>query len=331
MLPASSTLFCLPINQALKLLELTSFCSAGSRDSPLTNHGIFQARRLGAHLASRSSTIGPVHTVFSSNLQRAVKTAEAVANAQAGIAGVDDVPAVWQLADLREKDFGSEEGKRFGTRRQSVGPGVGVPARPVDWFEPESREAMQLRVDRFIQAHFVPTVRRGFDSDANHSVVVVAHGIILNTLLRCLLAQFGPEELTRLSRPGDPSGRPELLVSWSNTGYLEANLRLARTGVGKVSAGSRSFPAPVPPGTPANTSLATAGVGQVGAPAFAIRMTVQTINCNHHLAGLKKTRGGIGSTAFDPKQKTMDSMFSRAAKKPKLDNDGDAGSSGSRG
>ncbi|ROV97010.1 hypothetical protein VSDG_04063 [Cytospora chrysosperma] len=265
---------------------------AGSRDSSLTNHGVLQARRLGIHLASRSSTIGPVQHIFSSNLQRAVKTAEAVAEAQSGIAGVQDIPVAVQLAELREKNFGSEEGKRFGTRHQSAE----FPARPADWVEPESRGAMKIRVDRFIDAHLVPTVLRGFDSDRNHSVVVVAHGIILNVILSCLLARFGPEELARLSRPSDASGRPESLASWSNTGYLEANLRLLKT----------------------NTATASA----------AIRMTVQSVNCNHHLAGLKKTRGGIGSAAFDPKQKTMDSLLSRAAKKPKLGNDGGGVSSG---
>lgn len=256
---------------------------------------MLQARRLGIHLASRSSTIGPVRHIFSSNLQRAFKTAEAVAEAQAGVAGVHDVPAAVQLAELREKDFGSEEGKRYGTRIHSAG----ASARPVDWVEAESRGAMKMRIDQFIDAHLIPTVLQGFDSDTNHSVVVVAHGIILNVILRCLLSRFGPEELTRLSRPGDASGKLESLASWSNTGYLEANLHLVQTDAATGST--------------------------------AIRMTVQTVNCNHHLSGLKKTRGGIGSAAFDPKQKTMDSLFSRPAKKPKIGNDGDGGSSGAHG
>ncbi|KUI61002.1 hypothetical protein VP1G_08184 [Cytospora mali] len=300
---------------------------AGIRDSPLTNHGVLQARRLGAHLASRSSTIGPVQTIFSSNLRRAVKTAEAVAGAQAAVAGVVDVPAVVQLAELREKDFGSDEGKRFGTRGQAAG----ASARPIDWVEPESRDAMKTRVDRFIQMHLVPTVIRGFDSDANHSVVIVAHGIILNVLLRSLLSRFGPDELTRLSRPVVASGRPESLASWSNTGYLEANLRLVKKGVAMTPVGSKSSPLSVPQGASTNTSLATTGVNKVDAPTFAIRMTVQTVNCNHHLSGLKKTRGGIGSVAFDQKQKTLDSLFSRPANKPELGNGGNGGSSGPSG
>ncbi|ROW11947.1 hypothetical protein VPNG_05215 [Cytospora leucostoma] len=303
---------------------------AGSRDSPLTNHGVLQARRLGAHLASRSSIIGPVHRIFSSNLQRAVKTAEAITEAQAGVAGVSDMPTVVQLAELRERDFGSEEGKRYGTRAQPAE----IAARPVNWVEPESREAMKSRVDRFIQAYLIPTVLRGFESDANHSVVVVAHGIIHNVLLRSLLSQFGPEEITRLSRPSDPPGRSESLASWSNTGYLEANLRLVKRPATTAPVGLNSaalFPSQTNPPTAAQPALTAVGYSKGEAPALAIRMTVQTVNSNHHLAGLKKTRGGIGSAAFDQKQKTLDSMFSRPAQKPKFNTDGNGGSSSTRG
>lgn len=304
-------------------MTLTLYSSAGSRDSPLTNHGVLQARRLGTHLASRSPTIGPVQYIFSSNLQRAVSTAKAVADAQAALAGVDDGPKVVQLAELREKDFGSEEGQRFGTRLQSGK----ATKRPLDWVEPESGDAMKTRVDRFIDNHLVPAVRQGFENDANHSVVVVAHGIILNTLLRCLLSRFGPEEIIRLSRPVDVSARPEPLASWSNTGYLEANLRVVKMGTTTTSAGSKSPEAVESHGT--STHNATAGVSQ-SQPAFAMRMIVEKTNCNHHLSGLKKTRGGIGSAAFDPKQRTMDSLFSRVAKKPKLGDVGNSGISGAR-
>ncbi|KAK7731824.1 hypothetical protein SLS53_008645 [Cytospora paraplurivora] len=317
----------LPMEVALYYVNQVS---AGSRDSPLTNHGVLQARRLGAHLASRSSTIGPVHHIFSSNLQRAVKTAEAITEAQAGVAGLGDVPVVVQLAELRERDFGSDEGKRYGTRAQPAE----IAARPVDWIEPESRVAMKMRVDRFIQAYLIPAVLRGFESGANHSVVVVAHGIILNVLLRSLLSQFGPEEITRLSRPSDPPGRSESLATWSNTGYVEANLRLVKRPATMAPVGlNSSAPLPSQPTPPSAVQPALAAVGHGGgdASAFAIRMTVQTVNSNHHLAGLKKTRGGIGSAAFDQKQKTLDSMFSRPAQKPKLNIDGNGGSSSTRG
>ncbi|KKY37921.1 putative phosphoglycerate mutase family protein [Diaporthe ampelina] len=290
---------------------------AGSRDSSLTNHGVLQARRLGAHLAARSSVVGPVKRIFVSNLQRAVRTAEAVAETQAGLDPSGETVGVVQLPELREKDFGSDEGRRFGSR------GADPAQKTAGWLEPESKESMKARVERFIDAHLVPTVLRGFHSDVNHSLAIVAHGIILNVLLRCLLARFGPEELTRLTRPTDTPGKMEWLASWSNTGYLEADLRLRITAPPAAAE-------PRPAATPANSrpmlgsvvprqgsrdnAVAATDARQAEAPTLEILMTVTTVNSTEHLQGLKKTRGGIGSAAFDQKQKTMDSFFTRPAK-----------------
>jgi hypothetical protein len=40
-------------------------------------------------------------------------------------------------------------------------------------------------------------------------------------------------------------------------------------------------------------------------------LVVKAVNSQEHLKGLKKTRGGIGSSKHDEKQKTMDSFFKR--------------------
>lgn len=276
----------------------------------MTNHGVLQARRLGAHLAARSSVVGPVLRIFVSNLQRAVRTAEAVAEAQSGLDPSGEPVSVVQLPELREKDFGSDEGRRFGSREASKSGG---------WIEPESKDSMKARVERFIDAHLVPTVVRGFNSDVNHSIAIVAHGVILNVLLRCLLARFGPEELNKLRRPTDTPGKMEWLASWSNTGYLEADLRLR---ISAPSAAAESRPAATPangrPVVPRQCSrdnaVTAADARQVEAPTLEILMTVSTVNSTDHLQGLKKTRGGIGSAAFDQKQKTVDSFFTRPAK-----------------
>lgn len=252
-----------------------------------------------------------------SNLQRAVKTAEAVAEIQTELDPSGEVIGVVQLPELREKNFGSDEGRRFGSRGAELTP------RPAGWIEAESKESMKARVERFIDVHLIPTVLRGFHSDVNHSLAIVAHGIILNVLLRCMLARFGPEELTRLTRPTDTPGKMEWLASWSNTGYLEADLRL-RISAPPVAAEPR--PAATPPnGRPMlgsvvprqgsrDNGVAAADARQAEAPTLEILMTVTTVNCTEHLQGLKKTRGGIGSAAFDQKQKTMDSFFTRPAK-----------------
>ncbi|KAI3390628.1 hypothetical protein diail_9007, partial [Diaporthe ilicicola] len=283
----------------------------------LTNHGILQARRLGAHLAARSPVVGFVQHIFVSNLQRAVRTAEAVAESQAGLDPSGEAVKVVQLPELREKNFGSDEGRRFGSRGAELSP------KPAGWIEAESKESMKARVERFIDARLIPSVLRGFHSDVNHCVVIVAHGIILNVLLRCLLARFGPEELNKVTRPTDTPGKMEWLASWSNTGYLEADLRL-RISASSVPAGLRPpitsvngrplLGSVVPRQNSKDNAVAAVETRQGEAPTLEILMTVTSVNSTEHLQGLKKTRGGIGSAAFDQKQKTMDSFFTRPAK-----------------
>lgn len=250
--------------------------------------------------------------IFTSNLQRAVRTAEAVAESQSGLDPSGELPSVVQLPELREKDFGSDEGRRFGSRGPEVSKSAG-------WIEPESKDSMKARVERFIDVHLVPTVVRGFNSDVNHSIAIVAHGVILNVVLRCLLARFGPEELNKLRRPTDTPGKMEWLASWSNTGYLEADLRLK---ISAPSAAAESRPAatsangrPVVPRQISRDNAVTASAArQAEAPTLEILMTVNSVNSTDHLQGLKKTRGGIGSAAFDQKQKTVDSFFTQPAK-----------------
>ncbi|KAK4121870.1 phosphoglycerate mutase-like protein [Parathielavia appendiculata] len=273
---------------------------AGTRDSPLTAHGALQARRLGAHLAARSATIGAVRHVFSSDLKRAVETAQAVVDAQLPLATnsskktgsgdhvVDAAPLkVVQLHDLRERDFGSAEGKKFS-------PGVvGADA--------ESQDQMRLRAERFVRECLVPLFTDE-EAAAGGCVVVVAHGLILESLLRVLLASFGPVALTR---PASPR-----LVGWSNSGYVELVVRVdhpstpaVTDGLGEVS-GERT------------SDLVPSTASLVQQPK--ITLSVVAANVLKHLEGLKKTRGGIGSAQFDKRQRTVDSFFAPAAKKAKV-------------
>ncbi|KAK1773651.1 histidine phosphatase superfamily [Copromyces sp. CBS 386.78] len=251
---------------------------AGIRDSPLTTHGVLQARRLASHFASRSSSIGPVTHIFSSDLQRAVNTAQAIVDFQATKTTEKEDPhspklQLVQVVELRERDFRSAEGKRFGTPH----------------FDAETHDEMRARSTAFIQAHLSPLL----DSipKASISVVVVAHGLILNSLLTSLLARYAPQEMTRLanvkSSSGSVAGRSEFLATWSNTGYLEMNVDA------------------IPSSEDTDKS--------------AVRLTVVRVNALDHLQGLKRTRGGIGSAKFDSKQKTMDSFFQPAAKKRRAD------------
>ncbi|TRX97435.1 hypothetical protein FHL15_001713 [Xylaria flabelliformis] len=240
---------------------------AGSRDSPLTNHGVLQAKRLGAHVASRRAIIGPVRHIFASSLQRAYQTAEAVADACETLDG-DDISAistVIRVEELREKDFGLSEGKKFGTREDVDGS--------------ESPVSMRLRIDRFLDYHLSPIIDQL--AAENATVVIVAHGIILNVLLKALLSRY---PLKSASLPMGQRPGSEYQAPWSNTGFLQAILEPSSSNA--------------PP---------------------QLHIRIELTNNVDHLQGLKKTRGGIGSAKFDSKQRTMDSFFGSASRKRKTD------------
>ncbi|KAK0740397.1 histidine phosphatase superfamily [Schizothecium vesticola] len=255
---------------------------AGIRDSALTAHGVLQARRLASHLATRSALVGSVTNVFSSDLQRAANTAQAIIDAQgpprqgpSSLAIPDRTQVrLVKVPDLRERNFGSAEGKRFGAPRADA----------------ESHEEMRARAARFVRNQLDPVLAR----EAGHRgvVVVVSHGILLNSLLRVLLMRHAPEELARMSA----TTRSEYLTSWSNTGYVEMAVRNLATP--RPSSGGKA------PSSPPRLEL-----------------VLIASNVTTHLDGLKKTRGGIGSSQFDNRQRTMDAFLARSAKKRRIEGD----------
>ncbi|KAK4033710.1 histidine phosphatase superfamily [Parachaetomium inaequale] len=283
---------------------------AGTRDSPLTAHGVLQARRLGAHLAA----IGPVKHIFASDLRRAVETARAVVEAQSAVHGVavasqasgssskvdvdgrpnvDGTPLnlkLVQLPELRERDFGSAEGKKFGIDLVLGGA--------------ESREQMSRRAERFVDGHLVPLFTTGEAAAAGGCVVVVAHGLILDSLLRVLLARFGPLETVQ------PGGMRA--TGWSNTGYVEL----------VVGVGPNLSPSVIADGPDGARVSARVSGERTPAPLPQqpqVTLSVVGVNVLKHLEGLKKTRGGIGSAQFDKRQRTMDSFFGPTTKKARVE------------
>ena len=235
---------------------------------------------------------GPIviTNLISSDLQRAFLTASAVLDAQRS-KGIDDARVakeVVKLDGIRERDFRSGEGVRIAGGSRDA------------FADAESSEEMQLRVGRFIDDHLHPLLIEESDVDGR-AVVVVSHGIILNVMLTALLQRYAPSELSRLLPPDLPGGSklrgpPKLRLSWSNTGYVDVAVSVVRDIDGSKKEGPQ------------------AGLASV-------RMQVLAVNCIDHLAGLKKTRGGIGSAKFDAKQKTMDAFFAPAAKRQKRQED----------
>ncbi|CAK7268818.1 hypothetical protein SEPCBS57363_003284 [Sporothrix epigloea] len=281
---------------------------AGSRDSALTAHGVLQTRRLGAHLAALPVRTNPAKMItmthiFSSDLQRASLTASAIFDAQnKRDEGFDDrSPATLvKSADLCERDFRSGEGTRFNLSRDSDGGGRNAFADAESWDE------MSVRAKRFIDQHLDRLlVEAGDEGDDARTVVVVAHGLILNVLLSSLLLRYTSSEMIRLQPPqllgaSSKHNANQLRVPWSNTGHLVIHALRTKT----------TFPSSV-----------TRSTASAGDEASNIELRVVSINCTEHLIGLKKTRGGIGSQQFDPKQKTMEAFFSPSVQRRKRDGD----------
>ncbi len=229
-----------------------------------------------------------------------METAEAVVAAQEEIAcrsggsdgnsdGTVQLELI-QLPDLRERDFGKAEGAKFGVALASAGA--------------ESREEMRRRAEKFVLGHLMPLLNQ---EGTGGCIVVVSHGLILDSLLRVLLERFA---LRGASRPGDAK-----TTAWSNTGYAELAIGLAvevgtgdpagagglDTVQGQAEVSGDRTPAPPASLSPPRISLSIVGV-----------------NVLKHLEGLKKTRGGIGSAQHDKRQRTMDSFFAPAAKKARV-------------
>ena len=279
--------------------------SAGSRDSALTVHGNLQTERLADHLVN-ARQVRFTH-IFTSNLQRAYRTAGAIKKAQdaAHKAGPGPVTVV-QLPVLREQDFGFYEGKPFyargrdGTRSGKEEHRLQHLEDP-DFNDVESKEALDLRVSQFIGEYLV-TILATESEDTPATVAVVSHGMTLSHLWRCLLKCF-PKKSVRLSL-GD-TGDADRIVSlehlggWSNTAFLELQISLQK---------------------PNAENVPTAESAEISAKAehdnkfwFDYEMTIRAINSRAHLAGLKRTRG-VGSSQFDEGQKKIETFF----KKPKV-------------
>ena len=282
--------------------------SAGITDSALTVHGNLQAERLGQYLADNGPRFG---RIYSSDLQRAVKTATAIRLAQP----LPDCDAaheaklqVTALTILREQDFGFYEGKPFYARSRDSSKSGKESHRSQhqddpDFQDVESKESMALRMSTFLQNHLVPALCNE-PIKRNSSIAVVSHGIILSQLWRCFLKLFAKNSIT-LS-PGLSVGvgaiTPlEYLGGWSNTGYLE--LEVLKKEAAATSDLATSTTVASTPGLPTPRSDAFPSLHQY-------KMVVKTVNGKEHLKGLKRTRG-VGSTKFDEGQKSIESFFKK--------------------
>lgn len=328
MSPASSKL------SSHNLLLITNQYSAGSRDSDLTNHGYLQATRLGEYF--QSSSVKFTH-IFSSQLKRAVKTAELVRDAQPTSIDIRQTPKIM------EQDFGFYEGKPVFARTQKGGTISGKEAhRALHKDDPgfvdiESKEAMALRADAFLDAHLLPIM------EEDNVIAVVSHGIMLSALWRRFLQRLPPKSVTIHSKVIAMHGQLDLerLGGWSNTGYLELEMSIVPS-YATIAPSPASIDSVVEGSLPEKETvhLVASAVDNptvelslpkheapqelVSSPASQSTIstrpfsswttTIRAVNHKAHLANLKRTRGGVGSSRHDEKQKSINSFFKKQKK-----------------
>lgn len=298
--------------------------SAGSTDSPLTNHGVQQACRLGEWLADKRE---PLTRVYTSPLQRARKTAEAICAAQSRIDGSkgplsSNTVSVVQLPQLIEQDFGFYEGKPFYTRTKdspkNTEKELHLKAYNDDpaFVDVESKDSMMKRCDEFLDHHLIPTL----NEDTEHVVAIVSHGILLGNLWRRLLLRLPRKNLAIAPEVKAVRGQLVLehLGGWSNTGCLELSFEASTENMGNIAsvrdnAEFEKISATSEVSVETAESVLSHGVFSTRR-LTGFRTTILTVNGKHHLQGLKRTRGGIGRARYDEKQRTMDTFFKRARK-----------------
>ncbi|KAM3150118.1 hypothetical protein ABEW05_009582 [Botrytis cinerea] len=276
---------------------------AGVTDSALTNHGVLQANRLGTHLAASK-----VSHIFSSDLQRAIKTAEAIRVAQNN----DPSFEVTKLELLREQDFGHYEKKPFHERSKAsikTAKEVHSQAHRIDpgFKDVESKESMKRRMETFVNKHLIHFLNIDENNLNDHTIAIVAHGIILNHLWRVILRRFDPKNVSISPNVPRPERGLEYLGGWSNTGYLGLDIKpIQEVTPSKVG----SVPSVLDELSNAQTSVMPPSHAVDGSE-VTMSLMIKSVNNIDHLKGLKKTRGGLGSLKHDSTQRTMDSFFKK--------------------
>lgn len=180
----------------------------GQLDIPLNATGIWQARRLASAMAGEA-----IDAVYSSDLSRARETAR-------GIAEAVGVPLVLDVG-LRERGFGTFEGRTFKEIEQEL------PEQSLRWrhrepdFAPGDGESLNV-----FYARVVSTATRLAEAHPGQTVVMVAHGGVLDCLYRAATRielqaprtwQLGNTSVNRLLYTAGGFS----LIGWSDRSHLE--------------------------------------------------------------------------------------------------------------
>lgn len=185
----------------------------GHLDIPLNDIGLWQAERAGVALADE-----PLDAIYSSDLQRALVTAQAV--------GLTTRCAVQTDAGLRERCFGSFEGHTFAEIEAShPEQALRWRKRDPDFVPDDGGESLSM-----LRARIQHTVERLAAKHLGGQIALVAHGGVMDVLYRLATRQdlqaprswaLGNAAINRLL--WTPEGLT--LVGWGDTSHLHNNTR----------------------------------------------------------------------------------------------------------
>lgn len=181
----------------------------GHLDIPLNERGQWQAQRLARALAARDT----IHAVYSSDLQRALHTAQAISAATG--ATLD------KHSGLRERCFGSFEGKTYAEIEQTLPEESEHWRRRTPHWAPAGGESLLAMRERVAQVLHELAARH-----AGQQIALVAHGGVLDQLYRLATGldlqaprtwQLGNTAVNRLLWTPQTLS----LVGWADTSHLE--------------------------------------------------------------------------------------------------------------
>eukprot|EP00088_Acartia_fossae_P011714 TRINITY_DN15971_c0_g1_i5.p1 TRINITY_DN15971_c0_g1~~TRINITY_DN15971_c0_g1_i5.p1 ORF type:complete len:230 (+),score=50.79 TRINITY_DN15971_c0_g1_i5:31-720(+) len=182
----------------------------GHLDTPLSDVGEEQARRVGAFLANQT-----FHAALSSDLKRAVSTGEAIKTCNSSIDQLVLEPV------LRERSFGDLEGKPFEAMMEAI-KGLNKEEKHT-WGPPNGETGVMFRerIDKFLKVLH----SRAVSLEVERPVILVAtHGGFIRELNFLLVEKYncempcGPDKYGRIS---PNTGVSRFQLAFSPDGHLE--------------------------------------------------------------------------------------------------------------